>query len=293
MPHADMVIADMREATRENALRLVADLRASIGGRDCPILPLLAADADDLAATLLDMGASDILFDGISAEEMALRLSIQLDQKRATDQLRDQIRGSLQAAVTDPLTGLYNRRYALSYLKCMLTEDGNANRNFAVMVADLDHFKSINDTYGHAAGDTVLAQVASTLSDKLRAQDLVARIGGEEFLIIVPDTSRGEAHRIAKTLCQAVQTLELQLAETGMPIAVTISIGVTLASAAPQNGVNSESQTRTLLELAGSRALHLQGGRAKHSHPEHPQRRLSRPGPYLCRLSTMASSRSA
>lgn len=248
----DMFIADLRHARREVGLRLVADLRTMVGVPDCPILPFVARDMPELAAALLDMGASEVLFDDTDPLEMALRLIGQLDRKRASDQMRDQIKHSLQAAMTDPLTGLYNRRYALSFLNCLLMEE---NRNFAIMVADLDHFKQINDTFGHAAGDKVLVRVANTLRMRLGAGDLVARIGGEEFLIILPNTSRARAQSFAQTLCGAVRSVSLRLPEKGVSVGVTISIGVTIAKGQQRLGARCDHMATALLEQA-DRALY-------------------------------------
>ena len=252
---SDMLIADLREKSNDDGLRFIADLRASAIIQDCPVLPLVAKGSEDLGATLLDMGVCEVLFDESDPQETALRLSAQLDQKWASDTMRDQIKDSLQAAVTDPLTGLYNRRYALSYLKCLVSTEDRADQTFAVMVADLDHFKQINDSYGHAAGDMVLARVANTLCNHLHGKDLVARIGGEEFLIIIPETNRLSAHRIAQELCSAIQSMSLTLPGKATPISTTISIGVTLAKASQLSGANSDAQAHELLELA-DRALY-------------------------------------
>lgn len=255
-PHrSDLMIADLRGYKREDTVRRMADLNTMMAGQGCPVLPLLESGAEDMAATLLDIGAQDVLLEDMLPDEMALRINAQLDLKRAREQMRHQIKDSLKAAMTDPLTGLYNRRYALSFLKRLLSENDNAGRSFAVMVADLDHFKLINDTYGHGAGDQVLAHVAKTLSASLRAQDLVARIGGEEFLIITPDVTRQHAHRIAQDLCEAVASMALILPGHRRPITVTTSIGVTIASLASKSGINSDMETRNLLELA-DRALY-------------------------------------
>lgn len=254
-PHPDLAIVDLRGTSREEAVRRLADFNAVVAGQNCPVLPLLEHDSEHVAATLLDIGACDVLFENMLPEELALRIKSQLEQKRAHEQLRHQIKDSLRAAVTDPLTGLHNRRYALSYLKCLLSDKKLAGRGFAVMVADLDHFKQINDTYGHGAGDKVLAHVAKTLSATLRAQDLVARIGGEEFLIITPDVSRHDAHRIARKLCEAVASMALILPGYRRPITVTTSIGVTIASPTHKTNANSDVKTRNLLELA-DRALY-------------------------------------
>ncbi|MFK7938819.1 MAG: diguanylate cyclase [Roseovarius sp.] len=259
---SDMCIADLRHLRSEDALQLVADLRSSSAMQDTPILPLVAQDARKLAASLLDMGFNDVLFAHYSMQEISLRLAEQLRHKRASDDMRKQIRHSIQAAMTDPLTGLYNRRYAMSYLKGLLVTPGDADQTLAVMVADLDHFKQINDTYGHAAGDAVLAQVSHALGAALSENDLVARIGGEEFLIILTDTSRFEAHHMAEKLCRTIQRMTHSVPGGTDPIGVTISIGVTLCKASDLSSVPMDARASKVLEQA-DRALYRSkaGGR--------------------------------
>ena len=150
--------------------------------------------------------------------------------------LRGKLEDGLQAAVIDPLTGLYNRRYALSYVKRMLASAQDAQgtaRTCAVLVADLDHFKSVNDTYGHAAGDAVLAQVSARMRAALPFDAMIARIGGEEFLIAVPDTSLRDVRNLADHLRRVVRDTSVPLAGGGGPVRVTVSIGASLATPGP------------------------------------------------------------
>ena len=227
----DMFVMQMGDGDQQDGLRLLSELRADPGTRNCPVIALLPRDAAAMAAQLLDLGASDVVFSDTDPQEIALRLGKQLDLKRSRDRLRDRLQDGLQAAVIDQLTGLYNRRYALSYLNCLMEARDTTTSSFAVMVADLDYFKQVNDTYGHAAGDAVLARVAKLLSSHLRKDDLVARIGGEEFLIIVPGTTQEQARKIATELCQRVRDTPIALPGRTDPAHVTISIGLTLGNA--------------------------------------------------------------
>jgi two-component system, cell cycle response regulator len=157
--------------------------------------------------------------------EVGLRLRTMLHRKRAADRARASVQDGLRMAVIDPLTGLYNRRYAipqLGHLADRAAEDGTV---FAVMVVDLDRFKSVNDRYGHAAGDAVLVEISSRLSTNLRATDLLARIGGEEFLIVLPNTTYAEAQMAAERLCRVVKDRPVKMAG-GPPLHITVSIGV-------------------------------------------------------------------
>jgi len=134
----------------------------------------------------------------------------------------------LKAAVSDPLTGLYNRRYAMPQLARVAEHAGATGRSFAVMVADLDHFKRINDVYGHASGDAVLVEAARRLRENLRGVDLLARIGGEEFLIVMPATPFSEARTTASRLCRKIGCEGFKVPGSKDLIDVTVSIGVTM-----------------------------------------------------------------
>ena len=136
----------------------------------------------------------------------------------------------LRLAVIDPLTGLHNRRYGLAQLQA-IAESARANgAMFAVLVADIDRFKSVNDHFGHAAGDAVLVEVAQRLRQNLRAGDLVARIGGEEFLIALPNIALPEARLIAERLCTVMAEHPFHLNAT-QDLPVTLSIGLAISEA--------------------------------------------------------------
>ncbi len=212
----------------EATLRLMAELRAAPTTRNCPIMVLLPDDIVRMAATVLDMGASDVLSGPYDRRELSLRIIKLLEQKKTADVMRDQLHIGLQAAVIDPLTGLYNRRYALPFVSRLIRAARNNGRSFAVMVADLDHFKQVNDQFGHATGDAVLTRVADALRTSLRDEDLIARIGGEEFLIVTPDTSRAQARQTASRLCRIIQNTSVSIPGRDRSIGVTISMGVAM-----------------------------------------------------------------
>nr|WP_290428619.1 GGDEF domain-containing protein [Defluviimonas salinarum] len=130
--------------------------------------------------------------------------------------------------MTDPLTGLNNRRYALPHLARIAERARAAGRQFAVMVLDLDRFKAINDSRGHAAGDAVLIEVAARLRGNLRAVDLLARIGGEEFLVALPDTTPEAAQATAERLRRVIGDRPVPMPDGAAAIPVTLSIGLAL-----------------------------------------------------------------
>ncbi len=139
----------------------------------------------------------------------------------------------MAAAVRDPLTGAYNRRHALPWLERRLAPGPRGRKNLAIMLADLDFFKRVNDLHGHAAGDAVLCAVTERLSAHLRERDLLARIGGEEFLIALPDATPARARRVAERLCDAIRATPVAIPAIAAPIPVTLSIGVTLVPTGP------------------------------------------------------------
>ncbi len=229
----DLFVLSIDAEAYDDGLRLMAELRAAPLTRNCPVIAVLPEMAKRLTATVLDMGASDVVYGQVNPKELALRIATQLKQKQSADHMRNQLHVGLQAAVIDPLTGLHNRRYALPFVERLIRSSREKGGSFAVMVADLDHFKQVNDRYGHAAGDTVLARVADTLRANLGEEDLIARLGGEEFLIVTPDTSRAQARQTAGRLCRIIQRTPIQVPGQDRPVQVTVSIGVAMAHCAP------------------------------------------------------------
>ncbi|EPX85441.1 diguanylate cyclase [Salipiger mucosus] len=223
------VIVDTGSAKAEG-LALLTLMRGSSALRRSAIVYAASADRPDDAARALDLGANDVLAGGMDVEELAIRVPRQVRRKRTADRLRANMRQGLRAALTDPLTGLFNRRYALPHLGRLVERCKRTGRGFAVMVLDIDHFKRVNDRHGHTAGDAVLVDLAERLSTNLRAADLVARIGGEEFLVAMPDADREAAVRTAERLCRVMAADPVRLpGAQGGAIPVTLSIGVALA----------------------------------------------------------------
>ncbi len=210
-----------------SGLHLMSELRSRSGTRHAAICILVQPGQDAAAVMALDLGANDLITAGSDPREMALRLNTQLRRKDQADRLRASMRDGLRAAVVDPLTGLYNRRYAMPHVARIAERAQQTGRAFAVMILDLDRFKSVNDTWGHAVGDAVLVDVATRLRDNLRPVDMVARIGGEEFLVVLPDTPLAQAEIAAERLRHVIA--ERPVSITGGPdVPVTISIGLAL-----------------------------------------------------------------
>ncbi len=227
-PVPDLFVIDGAhpDCDRKALYRLVSDLRSRAETRLSTQLIVVPHNEPEMAAMFLDLGADDIVSSGTSEGELTLRAKALIRRKLLHDRLRDTVRNGLHAAVTDPLTGLYNRRYVQAHLTRLAEQSRGSGRELAVMMLDIDHFKQVNDTHGHAAGDQVLVQLADRLRENLRAIDLVARVGGEEFLVAMPRTSAAQAHLAADRLRRLVNERPFDLGNGGRKLKVTASVGV-------------------------------------------------------------------
>lgn len=255
-PVPDAVIVDLVGPEKESGLRLLADLRARAATCHVAIIAVVGKGDAQVAADALDWGAHDVMPDGFSAEELALRLTTQLQHKASADRLRESVRDGLRAAMRDPMTGLYNRRYALPRLDAIAREAMLSGAPFALLLADLDHFKRINDRYGHPAGDSVLTEAALRLQSCLGSGDLIARMGGEEFLIALPNTDPITASHTAADLCEQINCRPFTAPGIDLPIAMTISIGAVICHPGREARDFGDDCTGDLIEQA-DRALYV------------------------------------
>ncbi|HDR28913.1 diguanylate cyclase [Rhodovulum sp.] len=255
-PVADVVVVDSRLAPEGAGLRLVSELRAHAATRHAAVMVVVPEAARETAAMALDLGANDLIVAPVDAQELAIRIRSQLRRKQQADRLRATVEDGLRLAVTDPLTGLFNRRYALPHLGRIVERAAETGRGYAVMLLDLDRFKLVNDQHGHAAGDAVLVEVARRLKDNLRPVDLVARIGGEEFMVALPETGFEQACATAERLRTAVQARPVDLAGEPGAIGVTISIGVAFGGERPPEEDGSPEGEVNALMAQADRALY-------------------------------------
>lgn len=206
-----------------DVLRLASRLRAQTATRDLPMI--LVADSRQKNEVLrgFDLGANDHCFRPIDPNELRARVRNQIRRKRYQERLRADLDRSLEMAVTDQLTGLRNRRYVRRHLDSLLRTEAAA-----VLILDIDHFKSINDTYGHNIGDAALRDVAERLREQLRAVDVVARYGGEEFLAVLAGAQAQAAMLVAERLREAVAGKPVSV--EGLTVPVTLSIGVAVGA---------------------------------------------------------------
>jgi two-component system cell cycle response regulator len=221
----------------------MSDLRSRTATRHSAVCVHLRVPSHSEAAMAFDLGADDVIDAGLDPREVAARLRRLLDRKRRDDQLRATLSDGLRLAVIDPLTGLFNRRYALAQLGRIADRAQRGDSGFAVLAIDLDRFKAVNDSFGHAAGDCVLVEVARRLSLNMRAGDLLGRIGGEEFIVALPQTTLANALALANRLRLAVEAVPVRI-DPVTAIPVTISIG--LAGSGQRSSLGAEPVTAAL-----------------------------------------------
>lgn len=261
-PDVFLIALPADEQKTDASLRLLSSIRATAATRHAGLMVLQPHKDPAIGAYALDLGADDLMTDGFEPTEAAIRIKALIARKRIADRLRDTVRTGIKAAISDPLTGLHNRRYAMPHLARIAEHSIASGRPFAVMLADLDHFKRINDHYGHASGDAVLIETARRLRQNLRAVDLVARIGGEEFLIVMPATSINEARIAASRLCNLMSEHGFVVPGSKTPIAVTISIGLAIGGLLPV-GARFETPDAEHLVQAADKALYAAKNRGR------------------------------
>ncbi|UIJ73632.1 PleD family two-component system response regulator [Aurantimonas sp. HBX-1] len=220
---ADVLMIDM-DGTGVDPLRLISQLRTNEASRLTPILASARPDNEARLARALELGGNDYIHRPIDRNELVARVRTQIRRKRYDDGLRHSVQRTIQLAVSDPLTGLHNRRFLETHMARAVAAAQDTGAGFALLMADIDHFKRINDNWGHDAGDRVLQEFATRLSHCLRSSDLACRFGGEEFAILMIEadaqTAVGIAERIRQSVCERPFVID------GNSIVVTVSEGL-------------------------------------------------------------------
>jgi len=213
-----------------DGLRLCSQLRSVDRTRHIPILVIADPDSDARLARGLEIGVNDYLVRPLDKNEMLARVRTQIKKKRYAERLRDNVQMSIEAAITDALTGLHNRRYMETHLNALVEQAASHGKPIAVLVLDIDFFKAINDTHGHDAGDDVLREFALRIRKSIRNIDLACRYGGEEFVIVMPETDMGVATMVAERLRRAVAGESFPVQQGMKLLNVTLSIGLATLS---------------------------------------------------------------
>jgi len=220
----DLIIVNVAAASFDG-LRIVAQAKSG-DARRAPILAIVEPTERPRMIKALELGAADILPRPVDTEELSARVRTQIRRKRYTDFLRQKLDSSMEMAVTDALTGLHNRRYMTGQLQALVGRAAQGGAQVAVLVLDIDHFKSVNDSFGHDAGDEVLVEFAVRLATNVRAVDLPCRMGGEEFVVVMPGASLEDAGRVAERIRRDVASAPFRVMGGKEQITITISIGV-------------------------------------------------------------------
>ncbi|MBV9512247.1 MAG: PleD family two-component system response regulator [Caulobacteraceae bacterium] len=209
-----------------DGLRLAAQMRSDETTRHLPILAVIDPDERARMVKALEIGVNDVLPRPIDPQELSARARTQIKRKRYTDFLRNNLDQSLELAVTDQLTGLHNRRYMAGQLGALVARAAKGGEAVGALLIDVDHFKKINDNFGHDVGDEVLQEFAVRLASNVRAVDLPCRYGGEEFGVIMPETGLAAAERIAERIRLHVAGSPFRVCGGKEILTVTISVGV-------------------------------------------------------------------
>src|ERR1044072_2368215 len=226
----DLIILDVMMPVMDGlqACRLIKEDSAT---RDIPIIFLSALDDTDTKVRALGLGANDYVSKPFRVEELLARVSVAIRMKLERDRLRqraEELRRSAEAAsemsMTDALTGLLNRYGLHRALQRELAEARRYARPLSCLLIDIDFFKAVNDTYGHAAGDTALQQAARVITESVRGSDVVCRYGGEEFLVLAPATGIEGAHALADKIRLSFSSR--LFGDAGCVFPLTLSAGV-------------------------------------------------------------------
>jgi len=221
----DLLIVSLTLADFDG-LRLCSQVRSLERTRNIPVLAIADADENAQLVRGLEIGVNDYLFRPVDKNEMLARVRTQIRKKRYTERLRDSVQISIELAITDALTGLHNRRYMETHISGLLEQAHSRGQPLAVLVLDIDHFKLVNDTHGHDAGDEVLREFALRVRKSIRGIDLACRYGGEEFVVVMPETDLAAATAVAERLRRRIASEPFPIEEGARAIDVTIPIGI-------------------------------------------------------------------
>ncbi len=236
----ELIIIAM-ELEGHDPLRVCSQIRTLEQGRNLPII-LVAEEKDkDKIIRALELGVNDYILRPVEANEFTARVKTQVRRFRYAKELRDSVSTTMQLAIIDELTGLYNRRYFDRHLDLMMKKALEQHRSMAVMMLDIDYFKRVNDNYGHDVGDRILVEFARRIQRNIRGADLPCRYGGEEFVVLMPDIDKNRAQIVGERVREAVEMKKFD-AGNGLQIPITVSIGISL--------IRENDNMQTLLKRA-------------------------------------------
>lgn len=247
----DLIIVSLTMRNTDG-LRVCSKLRSFEETRHVPILVMVDDGNTKLLVRALEMGVNDYVVRPVDRMEFLARVKTQLKRKRYADKLWENFHLSMQLATTDAVTGLYNRHYLTSHLETRLQAAQSSGKALSVLMMDIDHFKRVNDTYGHAVGDLVLKEFAVRIGKNIRGVDLAARYGGEEFVVMMPETPTDWAFMIGDRLRQEMSENPFDVGAADGPLTVTVSIGVATSIEGQNPAALLESADKALYEAKES-----------------------------------------
>jgi two-component system cell cycle response regulator len=218
----DLIVISLQLAD-EDSLKLVSALRAADSTHETPLLLVAETGERERVLRGFELGASDWLAMPVDENELRARARNQIRRKFYQDRFRSDLSTALELALTDPLTSLYNQRYLRRHLSGLM--QSGQGRPIAVLMIDVDHFKIVNDQYGHANGDIALRLIADVFRNNIRAFDSLARYGGEEFVVVMPGSNPDDATAAAERLRLAVETVVFEPVP-GIRHKLSVSVGV-------------------------------------------------------------------
>ena len=220
---------------RLDGYKFISTIKNSELGRDIPVI-MLSASRKEFVDKLkgFNIGASDYLVKPFDGSELLARINVFLKIQELQNELKKKNALLEQLSITDTLTGLYNRRYFYDHIGTHSAKVKRHPAHFGCLMVDIDHFKSINDTYGHDVGDKVLKRVSGIMTREMRSGEVLARFGGEEFIVCLCEANEKEAIVVAERMRKAVE--DAHLTEDDNPVKLTISIGVVIY---PQQGLEN------------------------------------------------------
>lgn len=219
----DLVLCDL-DMPRIDGFKFLAMMKSRPELQGIPVIILAGRDNQAIKIAGLDQGASDFITKPFDPEELVARVKVHLKVKHLQDDLKRSNELLLELSKTDYLTGLLNRRYLMESLENELRRSARKGGDLALILMDIDHFKLVNDSYGHLQGDVVLQKVALQIQKELRSYDIAARYGGEEFVAVLPDATLEESIIVAERVRDSVEALRFngELAS----LRITISLGI-------------------------------------------------------------------
>jgi diguanylate cyclase (GGDEF)-like protein len=232
----DIVLCDL-DMPRIDGFKFLGMIKSRPDLQDVPVIMLTGMNERELKIKGLEQGASDYVTKPFDPEELVARVKVHLKVKNLQDDLKRSNELLLELSNTDHLTGLFNRRFLMEALDKEVQRSIRKGGNLSLIILDIDHFKKVNDTYGHLQGDIVLQKVALQLQKELRSYDVAARYGGEEFIAVLPDATLKEAVFVADRVRMAVQAAKFSGALS--KLSLTVSLGVALFATPACSSVDS------------------------------------------------------